>query len=44
MARTRDKMEQLRNGVNKINDLWNEKEQHCFTEMGKNANHSKGHA
>lgn len=38
------KSEELRNGVQKIKNLRQEEEQHCFAKVAKNANYSKGHS
>lgn len=43
MAWARHEMEQLWNRIQKIDDLRNEKQQECFTEMAQNANNGKCH-
>lgn len=44
MPRTIDEIEQLRTRVEKVKDLRNEEEKHCFAEMSENAHHGKCHA
>lgn len=44
MARAGDDMEELRQGVEEVQHLWDKEEQHGFAEMPKDAHHSEGHA
>lgn len=44
MSGAGDDMKQLRQGVDKVNYLRNEEQQHCFAEVSQDANYSKGHA
>ena len=37
------KVEKLRHGVQKVEDLWYHEQQHCFTEMAQNGDHCKRH-
>jgi hypothetical protein len=37
-------MKQLWDGVDEVDDLWNKKEQHGFTEVSQDGHHSKRHA
>lgn len=43
MSGTGDDMKQLRQGVDKVNHLRKEEEQHCFAEVSQDADYSKGH-
>lgn len=40
---TGDDMKKLRQGVDKVNYLGNEEQQHCFAEVSQDADYSKGH-
>lgn len=40
---TGDDMKKLRQGVDKVNHLRNEEQQHCFAEVSQDADHSKRH-
>lgn len=39
----RDDVEKLRQGVNKVNHLGDEEQQHCFAEVSQDADYSKCH-
>lgn len=41
---TGDDVKKLRQGVDKVNQLRNEEQQHCFAEVSQDADNSKGHA
>lgn len=38
-----DYVKKLRQGVDKVNHLRNEEQQHCFAEVSQDANYSEGH-
>jgi hypothetical protein len=44
VSRAGDEPEQLRHRVQKVENLWQKEEQHCFTKVSKDSNHSKGHS
>ena len=44
MSRARYDMKQLRDRVNEVDDLGNEEEQHCLTEVAQDSHHGKSHA
>jgi hypothetical protein len=39
-----DEPEKLRHRVQKVENLWQKEEQHCFAEVSKDADHRKGHS
>lgn len=41
---TRNDVEELRQWVEEVEHLWDEKKQHCFAEVPQDPHHSKGHA
>lgn len=43
MSGTGDDVKKLRQGVEKVNHLRNEEEEHCFAEVPQNADDSEGH-
>lgn len=43
MSGTWHKVEQLRHGIEEVQDLWQEEEQQCFTKVAKDSNHCKCH-
>lgn len=44
MAGTREELEELRDGIEEIDDLWNEKEKQRLAEVTQNGHHGKRHA
>lgn len=43
MAWTRDDVEELRQGIQEVENLWDEEQQHGFAEVPKDAHYGKGH-
>ena len=43
MSGTGDDMKKLRQGVDKVNHLWNKEEQHDLAEVSQDADHGKCH-
>lgn len=41
---TRNDVEQLRQRVEEVEHLWDEKKQHCFAKVPQDPHHSEGHA
>lgn len=44
VTRTRNDVEELRQGVEEVEHLRDEKKQHCFAEVPQDPHHSEGHA
>ena len=44
MAWTWNEIKELWNGIEKIEDLWDEEQHHGLAEVAQNPNHSKRHA
>ena len=44
MTWTRNDLEQLRNRVQEVDDLWEKQQQQCFAEMTVNSQYSECHA
>jgi len=44
MSGTWHEVEELRNGEDKVEDLWNKEEQHGLAEVSKNSNDGKRHS